>query len=194
MGDGSADAAIRALVESNPGQASFEEYQLVHELISAKAPCNVLVFGVGRDTALWLGANAGGHTVFLENVSKWAAYARAHMPGIVVHDVRYRTLRALWQLHRRTGRLLYMRDLPPDIQSTQWDVVLVDSPKGNHWYRPGRMKSIYTASVLGRRGGVDVLVHDCDRPVERQASDQFLSAYELVSELRRMRHYRFRSP
>lgn len=54
-GDGDANAAIRALVESNPGQASFEEYQLVHDLIVAKAPCNVLVFGVGRDTTSVIG-------------------------------------------------------------------------------------------------------------------------------------------
>ena len=182
---------IRALVESNPGQASFEEYMLVHDLIMSKAPCNVLVFGVGRDSSLWIHANAGGTTVFLENSPKWTDYAREHAPGGVVHDVRYRTLRALWPLLRFTGRHLYLRDLPTDVEERDWDVILVDSPNGDAWYQPGRMKSIYTAAVLGRQAGTDVLVHDCNCTVERQASDQFLWDADLVSEVRFMRHYRF---
>ncbi len=83
-----------------------------------------------------------------------------------------------------------MRDLPPEVRDTEWDVVLVDAPRGTRWYRPGRMKSIYTASVLADPSGGDVFVHDCHRRVEREASDRFLGPEQLVKEAGSMRHYR----
>ncbi|MDX1646580.1 MAG: hypothetical protein R3304_05515 [Longimicrobiales bacterium] len=185
------DERIRTLVEENPGQASFEEYKLVHEVVSARAPCNLLVFGVGRDSALWMDTNAGGRTIFLEDVAKWAAYARERVPGITVHDVRYRTLRILWPLLRRFPGLLMMKDLPAGVKATEWDVILVDAPRGSIWHRPGRMKSIYTASVLARRNGTtDVLLHDCNRQVEDEAGRMFLGQDRMVTQVGTMRHYR----
>lgn len=184
------DEAIRALVRDNPGQATYEEYKLVHEVVTARAPCNVLIFGVGRDSTLWMDANGGGRTVFLEDVAEWAAFARREVPGITVHDVRYGTLRVLWHVLKHFEKRLWMDDLPEDIEETRWDVILVDAPRGTRWYRPGRMKSIYTASVLARRSGGDVFVHDCHRSVERQASDRFLGGQRLVAQAGSMRHYR----
>ena len=189
MSDG--DAAIRELVESNPGQGTFDEYKLLHDVILPRAPCNVLVFGVGRDSRLWLDANAGGKTVFLEDVVEWADHARNEIPGIVIHSVKYGTRRFLWPLLRHHESLLLMRDLPDDVMDTAWHVILVDAPRGTRWYRPGRMKSIYTGSVLGRRGeATDVFVHDCHRKLERACSDQFLGDEHLVVQAGSMRHYR----
>jgi uncharacterized protein (TIGR01627 family) len=118
--------------------------------------------------------------------------ARREAPGIVVHRVRYRTLRIMWPLLRRVPTWLYMKDLPPAVTDTSWDVILVDAPRGKHWQRPGRMKSVYTASVLGRDSGADVFVHDCDRRVEAETSDQFLGMRDLVTQAGSMRHYRLR--
>lgn len=185
------DDVIRALVRENPGQATYEEYKLVYDVVAARAPCDLLVFGVGRDSTLWLEANAGGRTVFLEDVATWAEYARREVPGITVYDVRYRTLRIFWHVLKHIPERLMMRDLPPDVVATKWDVVLVDAPRGTRWYRPGRMKSIYTASVLAGPSGGDVFVHDCHRRVEREASDRFLGAERLVEQAGSMRHYRF---
>lgn len=188
----SGDAGIRELVARNPGQGTFEEYKLVHDVVLARAPCDMLVFGVGRDSPLWLAANAGGTTVFLEDVPEWAAFARREVAGIVVHDVRYGTRRFLWPLLRRRPSLLRMRDLPPDVTGRAWDVVLVDAPRGTRWYKAGRMKSIHAASELAARGGrVDVFVHDCHRRVEAEAAEQFLGAERLVAQAGSMRHYRF---
>lgn len=184
------DEAIRALVRENPGQATYEEYKLVHDVVVERAPSNVLVFGVGRDSPLWMDANDGGRTVFLEDVAEWADFARKEVPGIEVHDVRYGTLRVFWHLLKHVEERLWMDDLPGDVEATDWDVILVDAPRGTRWYRPGRMKSIYTASVLARRSGGDVFVHDCHRSVERQASDRFLGADRLVGQAGSMRHYR----
>lgn len=188
----SGDAAIRALVEANPGQGTFEEYKLVHDVVLERAPCSMLVFGVGRDSRLWLAANDGGTTVFLEDIAAWAELARREVPGIVVHEVRYRTLRVLWPLLRHVPSLLGMRDLPREVTDRAWNVVLVDAPRGTRWYRPGRMKSIHAAAELARRSGrTDVFVHDCHRRVEAEASDHFLGTERLVRQVGTMRHYRF---
>ena len=187
------DAAIRTLIESNPGQATFEEYKLLHDVVMARAPCNVLVFGVGRDSPLWIDANVGGRVVFLEDVAEWAVFARNAVPGIVVHDVRYGALRQfMWPLLRHFEWALFMSDLPSEVLETAWDVILVDAPRGTRWYRPGRMKSVYTAAVLGARSGADVFVHDCLRRVERESSDRFLRPGRLVAQAGSMRHYRLR--
>ena len=186
------DEVIRELVESNPGQGTFEEYKLVHAVLQRRSPCHLLVFGVGRDSALWLSTNLGGRTLFLEDVPEWADFARREVPDIVVRDVDYGlTKRFMWPLLRKIDGSLYMRGLPDDVLSTRWDVILVDAPRGTRWYRPGRMKSIYTASVLGRQSRADVFVHDCHRTVEREASDQFLRPERLVEQAGSMRHYRF---
>jgi hypothetical protein len=190
-GDPVGDAAVRALVESNPGQATFEEYKLVHDIVLERAPSNVLVFGVGRDSGLWLDANRGGRTVFLEDVPEWAQLARERNPGIVVHDVDYGIARRfMWPILHRFERSLLLTTLPADVLETGWNVILVDAPRGTRWYRPGRMRSVYTASVLGARSGADVFVHDCHRRVERESADRFLRPDRLVAQAGSMRHYR----
>ena len=185
------DDAIRALVAANPGQATFEEYKLVHDAVLARAPCAMLVFGVGRDSRLWLATNQGGRCVFLEDVPEWADRARRSVPGIVVHDVDYGLARRfMWPVLRHLERSLFLGGLPTEVRETAWDVILVDGPRGTRWYRSGRMKSVYTASVLGARSGADVFVHDCHRRVERESADRFLGEGRLVGESGSMRHYR----
>lgn len=185
------DAAIQALVESNPGQATFDEYKLVHNAVTERAPCNMLVFGVGRDTPLWMTANAGGRTVFLENKARWVKVARELSPGIVVYRVRYPTIRALAPVLRFAPFFLRMPGLPTEVTNTKWDIILVDAPRGTTWRRPGRAMSIYTASRLARLGGsCDVFVHDTHRDTERNASDWFLGPALMVRQAGTMRQYR----
>jgi len=186
-------AAIQALVASNPGQATVEEYTLVYRVLEARGACRMLVFGVGRDTPLWLDVNKGGTTVFLESVAKWAAFAREASPGSRVYDVDYgRARRFMWPLLRRSPERLMMKDLPREVLDTPWDVILVDAPRGTNWRTPGRMKSVYTASVLGAKSKADVFVHDCNRRLEQESSDQFLGPERFVAQAATMRHYRFR--
>jgi len=184
------EAAIQALVDANPGQATFEEYKLFSDVLVDRAPCNLLVFGVGRDSGLWLDANAEGTTTYLEDVKEWADSARREVPGIQVCDVRYHGRQFMWPVLRRLSHLLRLR-LPSDVEDTPWDVILVDAPRGTRWYRRGRMMSVYTAALLGRRTSADVFVHDCHRRVERESSDQFLGPEHLVAQVATMRHYRF---
>jgi glucuronoxylan 4-O-methyltransferase len=179
-------------VERNPGQCTVAEYTQIRDAIRERAPCRVLVFGVGRDTPIWIEANGGGRTVFLENLPKWIEHTRRTVPGAEVVRVAFETRRFQWRwLLSRPEKL--MLDLPAEILEAAWDVVFVDSPKGKSWKSPGRMQSIYTAAVLARPAGGDVLVHDCNRRVERAYCDAHLADAELVAAVDGLRHYRFRA-
>lgn len=182
------DDALRALVRANPGQATFEEYRLVRDTIGARAPCALLVFGVGRDTGLWLAANEGGTTRFMEDDARWVAEARTRHPDAVIDHVRYRTVRALTRLSLHVPALRRVDGLGPEVEAIRWDVVLVDGPRGTRWYTPGRVGSIAAAAGLASPGGV-VLVHDCHRRVERLAADHFLDPTRLDAEVGSMRRY-----
>jgi hypothetical protein len=201
---------IRALVEGNPGQGTFEEYACILDTILAKAPCNLLIFGVGRDSQLWLRANEGGRTVFVEHEPEWIAETRRRLPGVDVVEVKYWTKRWQWPLLLGLDtigldRLLFMRDLPESVVNQRWDIIFVDSPQGGHNQRPGRMQSLYTGSVLARKsagvptdgspgrraptGGVDFLAHDCDRKVEAVFCNHYMKHETLVNAVRTLRHY-----
>jgi hypothetical protein len=187
------DRELRELVESNPGQATLEEYRLLRDRIVANAPGNVLIFGVGRDSHLWIDANRRGRTVFLEDVPEWIEVARSHVPGIEVIRVSYSTRRFLWKWHvkRPEGRLT-MKGLPDWIRRVGWRLVLVDAPQGQSWKRPGRMQSSWEASRLASGHGdpVDVLVHDCHREVEATCADRFLGDEAMVEQVGSLRWYR----
>ena len=182
------DERVRNLVAEDPGQATYEEYKLVLDVVTERAPCRMLVFGGGRDSALWIEGNRSGTTVFLEDNPEWASYAREHVSGIEVFDANYRTVRVLWPLYRRWPALLKPDSLPADVRTAPWDIVLVDGPRGTRWYRPGRMKSILAARRFAAPGA-DVFVHDCHRTVARESGDAFLGSDRLVAQAGSMRHY-----
>lgn len=187
------DDDLRALVESNPGQATFEEYRLVRDTIRAAAPCDLLVFGVGKDSQFWLGANEGGTTVFIEHEPEWIRMTREHVPAIDIVQVSYDTRRPQWKKLMEKRDRLFMTDLPNRVLDRNWDVIFVDSPQGGSSKRPGRMKSIYTASVLARRStDVSVLVHDCHRRVEAAYADRYLGPERMVEQVDSLRHFKLR--
>lgn len=187
------DDDLRALVDDNPGQGTFEEYRHLRDAVRAAAPCRLLVFGVGKDSRFWLEANEGGTTVFVEHEPEWIRMTRELVPGADVVQVSYDTRRTQWRALMERRDVLFMEDLPNRILSMDWDVIFVDSPQGGSRKRPGRMKSIYTASVLARRStDVQVLVHDCDREVEAAYSDRYLGPERLVTQVGRLRHYLLR--
>ncbi|CAL4896553.1 unnamed protein product [Urochloa decumbens] len=183
---------------------------------SRAAPRNLLVFGLGRDTALWAALNhgAGGRTVFLEEDASWIDAARAAHPpglGLEAYHVAYDTVLA------DAGELLLLRDdpacvaqpdlaaaiaascglvpkgLPAAFSEVEWDVILVDAPTGYDPSRPGRMGAIYAAGMAARarRAGAttDVLVHDVDRPVEDMFSRAFLCEAYAVEEVGKLRRF-----
>lgn len=67
----------------------------------------------------------------------------------------------------------------------------MDGPSGDMLEAPGRMSTIYTASMLARNGNTtDVLVHDIDRTVEKWFSWEFLYEENLVSSKGKLWNFR----
>jgi len=149
--------------------------------------CNFLVFGVGNDSSFWLEMNKGGKTIFIEDDKVWAENVKKKNPGIKILMVSYDTKRSNWEnlIDHPENLLLKIDD---EVTNIKWDVILVDAPKGYEDEHPGRMKSIYQASILIKNKG-HVFVHDCERLVERAYTDKYLLKDNLVEEVYNLRHY-----
>jgi uncharacterized protein (TIGR01627 family) len=163
---------IEHLCRKNKHQMKPREYRAIADLVIACAPANFLVFGLGRDTPLWKMANPGGQTVFLENVQEWIDISHTNDPSTLVYKVSYTTKRTEWNTIQDDLSKLTMQ-LPPDVTSQKWDIILVDSPGGAFDTDPGRMQSIYTAAQLKPN---HIFLHDCNRPVEKFYFKKFISS------------------
>lgn len=169
-------------------QLTATEMARVAARVRERRPCRFLVFGVGNDSVFWQLLNRGGRTVFLEDDDEWLRRVGAELPGIEAYGVEYVRQRRQWRELLDSPDRLRM-DLPREIAADAWDVILVDGPRGYEDAHPGRMQSIYAASLLVARSG-RVFVHDCDRPVESQYCDRYLKAENLVAEVLKLREYR----
>ncbi|XP_020591807.1 protein IRX15-LIKE-like [Phalaenopsis equestris] len=175
-----------------------------------RAPCNLLVFGLGPESLLWRALNHGGRTVFVDENQYYISHYEERHPGLEGYDVVYTTkVRELKELIaearakisgdcRPVQNLLFsdcrlaINDLPNHVYEVAWDVIVVDGPRGYSPESPGRMSTIYTAAVLARSGGdepTDVLVHDFEREVERVCSEEFLCRENLVGVEGQVAHF-----
>ena len=170
-------------------QLAAEELRAIALVLKRKAPCKLLIFGLGNDSGWWLRLNAGGITVFLEDDAGWIRECTRRYPGTTIHIVSYETRRSDWRTLLEGPPEALDLAVPESVTSTRWDVILVDAPAGWSDDTPGRMKSIHFASRVVAMNG-DVFVHDCDREVERAFCDGLLEPRNLVLEIGRLRHYR----
>lgn len=165
---------IEQLVASSPLQLSVDEYLVVWNEITRRAPCRLLIFGCGKDSTLWIRANKGGRTLFIENNKEWSEHAAKHLAecGIEadfeIRLVSYWTMLHQWKLLLNRPWLLRLRMIERD-----WDVVFVDAPPGVGWRAQGRMRSIYTASVVACDDAT-IIVHDMDRELEQAYTARYL--------------------
>ncbi|XP_062229632.1 protein IRX15-LIKE-like [Phragmites australis] len=181
------------------------DVRAIAAVLKRRAPCNLLVFGLGGETPLWRALNHGGRTVFLDENQYYVSHLEGRHPGLEAYDIAYTTtvrefpdlLDAARAAHaaecRPVQNLLFsdcrlaINDLPNQLYDDSWDVILVDGPRGYTASSPGRMSAIFTAGVLARtRAGegaaTDVLVHDYEREVERACSREFLCEENRVAE------------
>nr|CAD1820209.1 unnamed protein product [Ananas comosus var. bracteatus] len=84
-------ALVHYATSSAVPQQSRAEIGVSLAVLRRRAPCNLLVFGVGHDSLLWSALNPGGATLFLEEDPKWLRSALAAAPSLRARLARYPT-------------------------------------------------------------------------------------------------------
>uniref|UniRef100_A0A2N9IEU5 Uncharacterized protein n=1 Tax=Fagus sylvatica TaxID=28930 RepID=A0A2N9IEU5_FAGSY len=176
-----------------------KEFQLLSTLIAHKAPCNLLIFGLETQYLYLSQINAGGTTIFLEddinklrtikaNSNSTQAYKVGyHIPGkkaynLLKHARKNPACAPSSGLLQVSNCRLQLTNLPQEVHQHKWDVIVVDGPSGDTPEAPGRMETIYTASIIARAGNMtDVVIHDVNRMIEKWFSWEFLCDENLVS-------------
>jgi glucuronoxylan 4-O-methyltransferase len=171
----------------NKIQIDVNELSVIINIIKRRAPCNFLIFGLGNDSLFWESINRSGKTVFLEDNEDWIQKISKQDATIRIYLIDYKSQLTQWQALLNSPHLLNI-DLPREIENESWNIILVDSPEGWRHDKPGRMKSIYLASQLGKNNS-DIFVHDCDRQVEIIYCDKFLKEGNFKVQVGKLRHY-----
>ncbi|ESQ54825.1 hypothetical protein EUTSA_v10027469mg [Eutrema salsugineum] len=192
-----ANASQRALTE--------KELKLLSDTVTRRSPCNVLVFGFAPQFLMLSLINTRGITVILEDepAKIMTSKDEVNPNNTRIYSLKYHHMEVknAYKLlrHARANPAcapnmnnqvssdckLKLRDLPQEVHDIEWDVIVVDGPRGDDLEAPGRMGSIYTAAVLARKGRsnstTDVFVHDVHRTVEKWLSWEFLCQENQVS-------------
>lgn len=121
-------------------------------VLRKRAPCNFLVFGLGHDSLMWHALNAGGTTVFLEEDRTWYNTVLKESSFLTAYHVEYRThlseaddLINGWKeeemcapenayLKGNRRCRLALESLPNAIYEKEWDVIMIDAPKGYYYF------------------------------------------------------------
>ncbi|XP_048430606.1 probable methyltransferase At1g27930 [Pyrus x bretschneideri] len=192
-------------------QQSRKEIGVSFQVLKSRAPCNFLVFGLGFDSLMWASLNPRGTTLFLEEDPKWVQSVLKDAPQLRAQTVRYRThLKEADQLlssyrskrscspseavlRGNTECRLALDNLPDEVYDKEWDLIMIDAPRGYFPEAPGRMGAIFSAAVMARRrqgsGVTHVFLHDVDRKVEKAFANEFLCRKFLVKAVGRLWHF-----
>ncbi|GMY13075.1 probable methyltransferase At1g27930 [Fagus crenata] len=195
-------------------QQSFAEITISYNVLRSLAPCNFLVFGLGHDSLMWASLNPRGTTLFLEEDPKWVQTVLKRAPLLRASTVRYRTrlseadnLLSTYESEpdcspsnarlKDTRCRLALTELPSEVYEKEWDLIMIDAPRGYYPEAPGRMAAIYSAAVMARartRGGVThVFLHDVNRKVEKSYAQEFLCMKYKVNGVGRLWHFQIPS-
>lgn len=192
-------------------QQNFHEISITFDVLQKRSPCNFLVFGLGYDSLMWNALNPRGRTLFLEEDPKWVQTVLKGAPVLHAHAVKYRThlsqaddlLKSYKSepncspqkafLRGNTKCRLALTGLPDEFYDTEWDLIMIDAPRGYYAEAPGRMGAIFSAAVMARNrkgsGVTHVFLHDVDRKVEKVYAEEFLCKKFLVNRSGRLWHF-----
>ncbi|XP_041010312.1 probable methyltransferase At1g27930 [Juglans microcarpa x Juglans regia] len=192
-------------------QQSLAEISVSFDVLKSRAPCNFLVFGLGHDSLMWTSLNPRGTTLFLEEDPKWVQTVLKDAPELRAHTVKYRTqlsqadnllssYRSEPQCSPRNAVLrgntrcrLALDNLPDEVYEKEWDLIMIDAPRGYFAEAPGRMGAIFSATVMARNrkgsGVTHIFLHDVDRRVEKMFAEEFLCRKNLVKAVGRLWHF-----
>ncbi|KAL8218839.1 hypothetical protein R6Q57_022212 [Mikania cordata] len=192
-------------------QQSFSEISVSFEVLRSIGPCNFLVFGLGHDSLMWASLNAQGKTLFLEEDPTWVQTVLKDAPELNAAVVKYRTKLSeadeLMQTYKSEPECapaksyikgndrcrLALTSLPNEVYDTEWDMIMVDAPRGYFAEAPGRMAAIYSATVMARNrkksGVTHVFLHDVNRKVERDYANEFLCQKYRKHSVGRLWHF-----
>lgn len=166
-------------------QLAPQQIEMIANAVRGRAPgCRLLVFGLGRDAGMWQRLNADGCTVFVEDNDHWARHALQRQPDLQVLRVSYagRTVADSLPVQSNTPEVMAAWPLPPELERTDWDVIVVDAPFGFEDSSPGRSIPLHwTRQLMGPH--THVFVDDYERPVERACTDAWIAprcAHTLV--------------
>jgi uncharacterized protein (TIGR01627 family) len=192
-------------------QQSLAEISVTFDVLKTRSPCNFLVFGLGFDSLMWTSLNPHGTTLFLEEDPKWVQTIVKNTPTLNAHTVQYLTqlkeADSLLKTYRSeplcSPRKAYLRGtykcrlaltgLPDEVYDKEWDLIMIDAPRGYFPEAPGRMAAIFSAAVMARErkgsGVTHVFLHDVNRRVEKMFAEEFLCRKYLVKAVGRLWHF-----
>lgn len=167
---------------------------MISKRILQRSPnCNLLVFGLGRDSELWHRVNERGYTLFVEHDPRWAKVTAAQIPGINICVHHYLTqCDPKLEIHQQPAidtKALEKFEMPEQIRQRDWDMILVDGPTGFDSHCPGRMLSIYWTSLISD-ASCDIFIDDYMRPIEFTYTNKFLfhryNKFQILNERHKM--------
>ncbi|KAJ4710834.1 Glucuronoxylan 4-O-methyltransferase [Melia azedarach] len=192
-------------------QQSLAEITVSFNVLRNIAPCNFLVFGLGYDSLMWSSFNPRGTTLFLEEDPKWVQTVLKDAPTLNAHAVQYRTQLSeadrllssykkeplCWPskayIRGNMGCKLALTGLPDEVYDKEWDMIMIDAPRGYFAEAPGRMGAIFSAAVMARNrkgsGVTHVFLHDVNRKVEKAFAEEFLCRKYLKDAVGRIWHF-----
>ncbi|CAI9278192.1 unnamed protein product [Lactuca saligna] len=205
------DAILHYATSQVVPQQSLEEITVSFDVLQAISPCNFLVFGLGHDSLMWASFNPLGKTLFLEEDPTWVRSVLKTTPDLNAVTVNYRTKQAdafellNWYqsepecapsksyIRGNTKCKLAITGLPDHVYDQEWDMIMIDAPRGYYNEAPGRMGAIYTAAVMGRNrkksGVTHVFLHDVNRKTEKAYAEEFLCRRNLKKSVGRLWHF-----
>eukprot|EP01084_Bolivina_argentea_P123529 218904_1 len=144
-------------------QQSYEEYSFLTITILSQQPSNVLVFGCGFDSYIYIYSNRNGYTLLLEDNLQWVSVAKQELINSMNmtintrNDFNFDILGINYTTHWKEVakrfknnmiNITQLNDVQYDrhkVNNINWRVILVDAPAG---HSHGRIQSIYIAYNL----------------------------------------------